>query len=271
YTEHSIDFINKQAGKSPFFLYVAHTMPHIPLFASTQWKGKSKGGLYGDVIEEIDWSVGEIVKALDKNGVLNNTLIIFTSDNGPWLSYGNHGGSAGILRGGKFDVFEGGFRVPCIMSFPKLIPKGRVIDDPVTSIDIVPTLCQIAGIPLPAKKIDGISVLPVLKGKKMSKTLDNRYFYYFSDEKLLSVRKGNWKYFLPLTYKVVISPGKDGKNGKTETYQQDESLYNLEKDVSESINVIQAYPDIATELRKALEAFDQTIKKEARPVGIATK
>jgi arylsulfatase len=271
YTEHSIDFINKQAGKSPFFLYVAHTMPHIPLFASTQWKGKSEAGLYGDVIEEVDWSVGEIMKALEKKGILNNTLIIFTSDNGPWLSYGNHGGSAGNLRGGKFDVFEGGFRVPCIMSFPKLIPKGGINDDLVTTLDILPTLCQITGFPLPAKKIDGISVLPVLKGKRMSKTLDNRYFYYFSDEKLLSVRKGNWKYFLPLTYKVVISPGKDGKNGKTETYQQDEALYNLEKDLSESINVIKANPDIAVELRQALEAFNQTIKKEARPVGIATK
>ena len=271
YTEHSVDFINEQAGKSPFFLYLAHTMPHIPIFASKDFLGKSKGGLYGDVIEEVDWSVGEIMKALEKKGVLNNTLIIFTSDNGPWLSYGNHGGSAGKLRGGKFDVFEGGFRVPCIMSFPKVIPKGKVNHDLINSMDIVPTLCQMTGTPLPTKKIDGINVLPSLKGKKMNKTLDNRYFYYFSDEKLSAIRKGHWKYMIPIKYKAVSIAGKDGKNGKSEAYQQSEALYHLEKDISESANVIIDYPEIANELRQALEAFDQTIKKEARPVGVTSK
>ena len=268
YTEHSVDFINQQAGKSPFFLYLAHTMPHIPIFASKDFLGKSKGGLYGDVIEEVDWSVGEIMKALEKKGVLNNTLIIFTSDNGPWLSYGNHGGSAGKLRGGKFDVFEGGFRVPCIMSFPKVIPKGKVNHDLITSMDIVPTLCQITGTHLPTKMIDGINVLPSLKGKKMNTTLDNRYFYYFSDEKLSAVRKGHWKYMIPIKYKAVSIAG---KNGKSEAYQQSEALYHLERDISESTNVINDYPEIANELRQALEAFDQTIKKEARPVGVTTK
>jgi arylsulfatase len=246
-------------------------MPHIPIFASKDFSGKSKGGLYGDVIEEVDWSVGEIIKALEKKGVLNNTLIIFTSDNGPWLSYGNHGGSAGKLRGGKFDVFEGGFRVPCIMSFPKAIPKGKVNNDLITSMDIVPTLCQMTGTPLPAKKIDGINVLPSIKGKKMNKTLDTRYFYYFSDEKLSAVRKGHWKYMIPIKYKSVSIAGKDGRNGKTEAYQQSEALYHLERDISESTNVIIDYPEITNELRQALEAFDQTLKKEARPVGVAIK
>ena len=271
YTEHSVDFIHEQAGKNPFFLYLAHTMPHIPIFASKDFMGKSKGGLYGDVIEEVDWSVGEIVKALEKKGILHNTLIIFTSDNGPWLSYGNHGGSAGKLRGGKFDVFEGGFRVPCIMSFPKVIPKGKVNHDLITSLDILPTLCQITGTPLPQKKIDGINVLPALKGKRMNTALDNRYFYYFSDEKISAIRKGHWKYMIPIKYKSVSIAGKDGKNGKSEAYQQSEALYHLERDISESTNVIIDYPEIANELRQALEVFDQTIKKEARPVGVTSK
>jgi arylsulfatase len=124
---------------------------------------------------------------------------------------------------------------------------------------------------LAQKKIDGINVLPSLKGKKMNKTLDNRYFYYFSDEKLSAIRKGHWKYMIPINYKAVSIAGKDGKNGKSEAYQQSEALYHLEKDISESANVIIDYPEIANELRQALEAFDQTIKKEARPVGVTSK
>ena len=269
YTEHSVDFINQQAGKSPFFLYLAHTMPHIPIFASKDFLGKSQGGLYGDVIEEIDWSVGEIIKTLDKKGVLDNTLVIFTSDNGPWLTYGNHGGSAGILRGGKFDIFEGGFRVPCIMSLPSVIPKGKVSNEFITSLDIVPTICEMTGTDLPSKKIDGVNVLPVLKSKKMRKILDNRYFYYFSENKLKAIRKDKWKYIIPINYSVVTNPGRAGKNGKTEPNKQEEALYNLEKDISESKNIIKENPGIANELKTALEAFEQTIKKEARPVGVA--
>jgi arylsulfatase A-like enzyme len=138
-------------------------------------------------------------------------------------------------------------------------------------MDIVPTLCQMTGTPLPAKKIDGINVLPSIKGKKMNKTLDTRYFYYFSDEKLSAVRKGHWKYMIPIKYRTVTSAGKDGKNGKAEAFQQSEALYHLENDISESTNVIYDYPEIASELRQALEVFDQTIKKEARPVGVAIK
>ncbi|MSP08568.1 MAG: arylsulfatase [Chitinophagaceae bacterium] len=270
YTEFGIDFINQQAGKSPFFLYLAHTMPHIPIFASEKFEGISKGGLYGDVIEEVDWSVGEIIKALERKGVLDNTLVIFTSDNGPWLSYGNHGGSAGVLRGGKFDIFEGGFRVPCIMSLPGVIPKGKVSDKFITSLDIVPTICQLTGAALPAKKIDGIDVLPVLKGKEV-KILNSRYFYYFTNNKLSAIRKGNWKYIIPITYQVVTTAGKDGKDGKTESRQQEEALYNLKKDISESLNKINEYPEIANELKNKLEIFDQNLKKETRPVGISLK
>ncbi|MCL4483593.1 MAG: sulfatase-like hydrolase/transferase, partial [Bacteroidetes bacterium] len=267
YTEFCVDFINNQAGKSPFFVYLAHSMPHIPIDASDKFKGKSKGGLYGDVIEEIDWSVGEIVKALKENGVLDNTLVIFTSDNGPWLSFGNHAGSAGELRSGKFSIFEGGFREPCVMSWPDVIPQGKVCDKLVTSMDLLPTICQVTGAKLPSKKIDGVSILSILKGKRMT-ALSNRYFYYYLDEKLLAIRKGKWKYILPHNSRFVTEPGKDGKNGKSKSFMQPEALYNLDKDIAESKNVIGENPEIAEELKSALEAFESTLKKEARPVGI---
>ena len=135
-------------------------MPHIPLNTSDEFRGISDAGSYGDVIEELDWSTGEIVEALKQNGVLDNTLIIFTSDNGPWLSYGNHGGSAGNLRGGKFDTWEGGFRVPAILHWPSVIERDQVTDQLVSAIDILPTLADITGSALPERSIDGISVLP---------------------------------------------------------------------------------------------------------------
>jgi arylsulfatase A len=266
YAEFCVDFINEQAGKSPFFIYLAHTMPHIPIYASENFAGKSKGGLYGDVIEEIDWSVGEIIKTLETKGVLKNTLVIFTTDNGPWLSFGNHGGSAGVLRGGKFDVFEGGFRVPCVMSWPDFIPKGEVSDKLVTSMDILPTICELTGAKQPVKKTDGKSIVPLLKGGEMSE-LDERYFYYYSNTDLKAVRKGDWKYMLPLKYGMVTEPGKDGENGKTEMFEQSAALYNLTTDISENNNVIEDFPEIAEELKNELLCFDKTLKSEMRPVG----
>ena len=266
YTEFCVDFINEQARKSPFFVYLAHTMPHIPIDVSENFKGKSEGGLYGDVIEEIDWSVGEIVEALKEGGILDNTLVIFTSDNGPWLSFGNHGGSAGSLRGGKFDVFEGGFRVPAIMSWPDVIPKGEVCDKLVTSMDILPTICEMTGADLPALKIDGQSILPILHGKQLPE-LDNRYFYYYSNEEIKAIRKGAWKYILPIKYGMVIEPGKDGKNGKTASFKQPAALYNLNEDIAENNNVIKKYPEVAEELKKALKKFDTSLKLEVRPIG----
>ena len=157
------------------------------------------------------------------------------------------------------------------MSLPGVIPKGKVSNEFITSLDIVPTICQMTRTDLPSKKIDGINVLPVLKGKKMNKILDNRYFYYFAENKLTAIRKDKWKYIIPINYRVVTDPGKDGKNGKTETNKQEEALYDLEKDISERNNVIRKNPEIANELRTALEAFEQTIKKEARPVGVVKK
>jgi len=270
YTEFCIEFINKQAGESPFFLYLAHTMPHIPIYASEQFEGKSEGGLYGDVIEEIDWSVGQIIRALDEKDVLDKTLVIFTSDNGPWLSFGNHGGNAGRLRGGKFDVFEGGFRVPCVMSWPGTIPEGKICDEMVTSMDLLPTICHITGAALPEKMIDGLEISLLLEGKEMP-VLKDRYFFYYSNKELKAVRQGKWKYIKQLKYGVVTDPGNDGVNGTTENLEQTEALYFLDEDISESNNLIDKYPEVAEGLRKIMVEFDQSLTLNARPVGISDK
>jgi arylsulfatase A len=267
YTEFCVDFIDKKSDKTPFFIYLAHTMPHIPIFASEEFKGKSKGGLYGDVIEEIDWSTGEIVKVLEKKGVLDNTLVIFTSDNGPWLSVGNHGGSAGELRGGKFDIFEGGFRVPAMMSWPGIITKRTVNDDLIPSMDILPTICEITGASLPDSKIDGQSILATLQGKKQNE-LNDRYFYYYSNEEIMAVRKGDWKFIKAHKSRRILEPGKDGVFGKDEGFDQPEALYNLNEDVSESNNIIKIHPDIKIELKKEIELFETSLKKDARLVGV---
>ena len=267
YTDFGIDFIKGQAGKAPFFLYLAHTMPHIPLAASSNYKGTSKGGLYGDVIEEIDGSVGAIIRELKDQGLLKNTLVIFTSDNGPWLSYGNHGGSSGVLRGGKFDVWEGGFRVPAIMSWPGVIPPESVNNNLIHTMDILPTLVAITGARLPKNKIDGVNVLSSLRGGEMNE-LQKRIFYYFGGSKIKAVRKGEWKYVFGHKGGIVTEPGIDGINGKTNKVYHEEALYNLIRDISEQDNLIAQFPERAARLKKAGEIFELKIKAEARPIGI---
>ncbi len=267
YTDFGIDFIKSKAGKVPFFLYLAHTMPHIPLAASINYIGTSKGGLYGDVIEEIDGSVGVIIHELKNQRLLENTLVIFTSDNGPWLSYGNHGGSAGVLRGGKFDVWEGGFRVPAIMSWPGVIPSESVNNNLIHTMDILPTLIAITGALLPKNKIDGVNVLSSLRGGKMNE-LQKRIFYYFGGSKIKAVRKGEWKYVFGHNGGIVTEPGIDGINGKTNRVYHEEALYNLISDISEQDNLIAQFPERAARLKKAGEIFELKIKAEARPIGI---
>ncbi len=270
YTDFSVEFINENANKNPFFLYLAHSMPHVPIYASDTFSGKSQGGLYGDVIEEIDWSLGQIVRALESNGILDNTLVIFTSDNGPWLSYGNHGGKAGALRGGKFDVWEGGFRVPAIMSMPGTIREGVVNDETVTTMDILPTIAALADAPLPANKIDGMNILPLLEGGAMP-DLNERYFYYYKDTSLLAVRKGVWKYVVAHQGAEVIEPGLDGRDGITDyNVAIPEAIYHLGDDLGETTNLLGKYPEIALSFEQAGQAFDRSLKAEARPTGIDT-
>jgi len=253
YTEYATGFIarNKQ---NPFFLYLAHSMPHVPLAVSEKFRGKSKQGMYGDVIMEIDWSVGEIIKALDKSGILNNTLVIFTSDNGPWLNFGNHAGSAGALREGKGCSWEGGQRVPCIMVWPGRIPAGTICNNMASTIDLLPTLCHFTGADLPAKKIDGINISSLLAGKFDSDPRDV-FYYYYGVNSLENVRKGQWKLVLPHKFRSYegLMPGNDGWPGEYNYLTTDYALYDLRRDPGERYDVSELYPLVVQELKDLAE------------------
>jgi arylsulfatase A len=269
YTERAVQFIEKNKDR-PFFLYVAHTMPHVPLHVSDKFAGKSKQGLYGDVIMEIDWSVGEIMAALKKNGLDEQTLVMFTSDNGPWLVYGNHAGSAGPLREGKMTTFEGGHREPFIARWPGKIPAGKVCTEPAMTIDILPTLAKLAGAPLPKNKIDGLDVWPLLAGDPKAKSPHEAYYYYWNRE-LQAVGSGNWKLHFAHTYRTVTVPGKDGKPGTTAEAKTELALFDLKKDVAESVNVADKHPDVVKRLQALAEKMreelgDSATKQEGKGV-----
>ena len=255
YTERAVKFI-KENAKKPFFLYVAHSMPHVPLFVSDKHKGKSKQGLYGDVIEEIDWSVGTILKALDDNKVAENTLVVFTSDNGPWLSYGNHGGSATPLREGKGTVWEGGVRVPFIARWPGVIPAKSVCHEPAMTIDVLPTVAKFIGAELPKLPIDGKDIGPLLRAEKDAKSPQAAYFFYYQTNQLQAVRSGKWKLMLPHTYRSMQgqAEGKDGIPGKYKQVKIEQpQLFNLEADMSETTDVAAANPDVVKMLLEHAE------------------
>ena len=195
YTERAVKFIERNKAR-PFFLYVAHNMPHVPLHVSDKFKGKSQQGLYGDVIEEIDWSVGEILKTLKKHNLDEQTLMIFTSDNGPWLSYGNHAGSAGPLREGKGTCWEGGTREPCIMRWPGKIPAGTTCNDMLMTIDLFPTIAKLVGAELPKHKIDGLNVWPIITGERGAKNPHDAYLFYYEQNQFQAVMSGDGKWKL---------------------------------------------------------------------------
>ena len=253
YTEKAVDFINRNA-ETPFFLYVPHTMGHIPLGVSEKFRGKSEQGLYGDVMMEIDWSVGEISKALEKNGLTDNTIFIFTSDNGPWLNFGNHGGSSGGLREGKATSWEGGQRVPFIIRWPGNTPSGTVSNKLACAIDILPTLATITGGKLSDNKIDGVDITSLWKGDFES-TPRETILYYFGKNNLNGVRKGNWKLVLPHTYASYdTKPGNDGHYGKrVKTIVEKPGLYNMMRDPGEQFNVIEFYPEKELELMEIVK------------------
>lgn len=250
YTEEAVKFINENKG-NPFFLYLAHSMPHVPLAVSDKFRGKSEQGLYGDVLMEIDWSVGRIMEVLSKNGILENTLIIFTSDNGPWLNFGNHAGSAGGLREGKGTSWEGGQKVPCIMKWPGHIPEGSVCNKLASTIDILPTLAEITGSGLPEKKIDGISILPLLLGDE---TADPRevFYYYYQFDCLEAIQKNHWKLVFPHKSRTYegFSPGMDGQSGKTGMVETGYGLYDLRRDPGERYDLKEYFPEILEDLKK---------------------
>jgi arylsulfatase A-like enzyme len=222
-------------------------MPHVPLHVSEKHRGKSKAGFYGDVIEEIDWSVGDIVAAVKKHGLEQDTLVMFASDNGPWLSYGNHGGTAGSLREGKGTSFEGGVRVPLIARWPAQIKPGTVCRVPAMTIDILPTLAKFSGAELPKLPIDGKEMSTLLTEPATAKSPQEAYFFYWG-QALQAVRAGKWKLHFPHEYQSLQTPGGDGKPGKYVTQKLELSLFDLEADVGERQDIAAANPDVVTRL-----------------------
>lgn len=254
-TEKAIGFIKKNKNK-PFFLYVPHPLPHVPLAASARFKGKSQRGLFGDVLMELDWSVGEIMKELKAQGLDNNTLVIFTSDNGPWLNYGDHAGSAGGFREGKGTSYEGGQREPTIMRWPGVVPAGRVSNKLLSTIDVLPTIAKLTGAKLPKEKIDGIEFTDLLKGDD-STTPRKEFLYYYRRNSLEAVRKDNWKLVFAhpgRTYEGSL-PGKNGQPGPApEDHSIPRALYNLARDPGERYDVQEQNPEIVAELEKIADA-----------------
>ena len=240
YTEEAVKQI-KNRGQKPFFIYLAHNMPHTPLYASPAFKGKSKNGLYGDVIMELDWSAGEIIKTLKEEGIYENTIFIFTSDNGPAK------GSAKPLRGKKAQTWEGGQRVPGIITWPIKIPNGKVTDEFVSTLDLFPTLAKISNSKIPTGiKTDGIDISEFLLDPD-AKTLAERPFYFYARNGVLeAIRLGEWKLHLKKSI---------GWNEKSEGEFQ-VALYNLNLDIGEKDNVATHHPEIVTKLSELATAFD---------------
>ena len=256
FTMRTIDFIKRKQDQ-PFFVYLAHATPHVPLYVSDKFKGKSEQGLYGDVMMEIDWGVGQIVKTLEETGLDKNTLLIFTSDNGPWINYGNHAGSSSGYREGKGTTYEGGQRVPCLMMWKGVIPEGTVCNKLASGIDILPTLSAITSSTLPKNKIDGVSLLPLLRAEENSNPRQS-FYYYYRKNSLEAVTNGNWKLVFPHPGRTYLNspPGSDGSPGVVnENFPFEGGLYDLRRDPGERYDVRDAYPEIVKDLEKiALEA-----------------
>lgn len=294
-TDRAVQFIERNKDL-PFFLYVPHIMPHVPIFVSAKFRGQSRHGLYGDAVEELDASVGEIVAAIGKHGLSERTLVIFLSDNGPFLSYGNHAGSSGALREGKLTTFEGGVRVPCVMRWPGKIPEGHVCKELISSLDFAPSVAGLLGASLPSHKLDGVDITPLVCGSVEQSP--RKEFYYYAGDELQAVRSGPWKLHLAHEYLSPAEPrGKDGKpanfaNLKPESMQMsglrgiasrhgyvvkriEQSLFNLESDVGETKDLAAEHPDVVEQLLKIAEAAREDLGdsltkrtgKHVRPSG----
>lgn len=274
FTERAVSFIERHQDR-PFFLYLPHVMPHVPIFATDGAKGRSARGLYGDVVEELDDGIGRVIETLNRLKLRERTLVIFATDNGPFLSYGNHAGSAGILREGKLTTFEGGMRVPCIMNWPGQILPGRVSPDIAATIDLVPTIAELIGGELSKHRLDGLSLVRFITGAADAKSPRESYYFYGGEE-LQAVRKGRWKLHLPHEYLTVNGP--PGLNGKPANFanmqpkSMDQSglagiasrhgyrvarielaLFDLEADPSERTDVAAQHPEIVAQLQALAE------------------
>lgn len=254
-TEAALSFINRNSDK-PFFLYLPYSMVHVPLFASDQFLGKSGAGLFGDVVMELDWSIGEVVRTLEKHGLRENTLIIFTTDNGPWASYGDHAGSAGIYRGQKHTTFDGGTRVPTVMSWPGHIPANTYCDTLASTIDVLPTVAKLIGGALPAHKIDGKDIRKLMFNQSDLKS-PHEFFPHFHKGNLQAVRTEHWKLVFPHEYGSLN--GRPGGSGgfpvKYDSMMAELALYDLDNDPGETTNVKDRFPEIFKQLSAAADQF----------------
>ncbi|MBI9063654.1 MAG: sulfatase [Marinilabiliaceae bacterium] len=268
FTKRAVDFIERHQD-APFFMYVPYSQPHVPLGASDQFRGKSGQGLYGDAIMELDWSVGEILNTLKRCGIEENTLVCFSSDNGPWLSYGNHSGSAGGLREGKGTTFGGGHKVPFIVSMPGSVPAGKVCDEMVTAMDLLPTVVNRTNSQMPRMNpVDGKDIWPLLTAQKGANTPYDAFFFVNKQE-VEAVRAGKWKLHVPHLYRIVNKPGQDGFPGDQDNYGGTIglALYDVVADPAESTNLAKKHPEVVEKLTRMILDFKYDLKKNSRPVG----
>ncbi|TKG96115.1 arylsulfatase [Puteibacter caeruleilacunae] len=244
FTEKSLEFIDDNKA-NPFFLYLAHPMPHVPVYASPEFEGNSIRGKYGDTIEELDWSVGQILNKLKELKLDKNTLVMFTSDNGPWKLYKTDGGSSGPLRGAKGSTWEGGMREPFIVWSPGKVQEGKICTQVVSSMDIMPTIAKLTKTNIPENKIDGRDI-SVLFNDCEQKIEENPFYYYSKKGRIEGIRIG--------AYKLVF-------------FNQKYHLYNVEEDISEEYDLANKYPEKLEKLKKQLQTFDSLLEREAREVG----
>ncbi len=273
YTRRAVAFIEKNRQR-PFFLYVPHTMVHVPLFVSERFAGKSGAGLFGDVMMEIDWSVGEILQSLKEQGIDEQTLVVFTSDNGPWLSYGNHAGSALPLREGKGTMFEGGYRVPTLMRWPGKIPAGTTCDELASTIDLLPTVAALIGGRLPDHKIDGQDIRSLMFAEANALSPHEAFYCYYNGGQLQAVRDRQYKLHFPHQYRTMEGQemGRDGRPGPYRQVQIPLQLFDLKNDIGETTDIADRYPAVVERLQRHAEvARDQLGDKLTDRTGRAVR
>ena len=276
YTEKAVAFINEH-GNQPFLLYVPHSMIHVPLYVSEKFAGKSGVGLFGDVMLELDWSVGEIMGAIKRHQLEEDTLVVFTSDNGPWLNFGTHAGSAGPLREGKGTMFEGGYRVPTLMQWTGKIPAGTTCDELASTIDIFPTVAKLIDGELPSHKIDGKDIRPLMFGAEGAVSPHDHFACYYAGGELQAVRDRQFKLVFPHNYRSL-----NGRQGRTDgrpiAYEQNRAefaLYDLKSDIGETVNVAANNPTVVQRLQQSADAYrvelgdtlTKSVGSAVRPVG----
>ncbi len=265
YTEKSVEFIRENKD-TPFFLYLAHSLPHIPLFVGDAYVDLSKQGLYADVVEEIDGSVGTILAELKTLGLDENTLVIFTSDNGPWLTYGNQAGSAGPFREGKGTTYEGGMRVPMIARWPAEIEGGNISHRVASLTDVLPTFAALSEAELPDRKLDGQDVSELFTDfRHPARAPNNAPFCYYRSGNLDAVRVGKWKLHVPHSFRFVTKVGDDGERGDYGYESTGLELYDLQGDAAEKYNVADKFPEKTAEMKALIERLQAEMDAEKRP------